>query len=93
MTDDLHDLYNHNFEFIAKKENDYREHFQREVLWIFCHRNLLLPHDLLITEVHHVKRVFTNLLEKKPLKNQEAGNNFKKMELVSRSSLMHEREK
>jgi hypothetical protein len=39
-----------------------------------------------------VKIIHAFLPEGKPLKNQEARNGFKKLEVVSRSSLGHERE-
>jgi hypothetical protein len=39
-----------------------------------------------------VKVIGTIFTREKPLKNQEAGNGFKKLEVVSRSSLGHERE-
>jgi hypothetical protein len=37
--------------------------------------------------------IVTTFTREKPFKNQEAGNGFKKMEVVSRSSLGHERER
>jgi hypothetical protein len=45
-----------------------------------------------IIEIQQVKVIYSIFTREKPLKNQEAGNNFKKMEVVSRRSLGNEQE-